>query len=41
LTDSEIKKIFNAANHLSASGIIITKVVNKTMKAVSKMRTDP
>jgi len=41
LTNSEIKKIFNAANHLSASGIIITKVVNKTMKAVSKMRTDP
>jgi adenylosuccinate lyase len=41
LTNSELKKIFIATNHLSASGIIITKVVNKTMKAVSNMRTDP
>jgi adenylosuccinate lyase len=39
LTNSELKRIFNAANHLSASGAIITKVVNKTMNAVNKMRT--
>jgi adenylosuccinate lyase len=39
LTNSELKRIFNAANHLSASGAIITKVVNKTMNAVNKTRT--
>jgi adenylosuccinate lyase len=41
LTNSELKKIFNAANHLSASETIITKVANKTMKVVSKLRTKP
>jgi adenylosuccinate lyase len=41
LSNSELKRIFNAANHLSASGTIITKVANRTMKAVTKLRTKP
>jgi adenylosuccinate lyase len=41
LTISELKRIFNAANHLSASRIIITKVANRITKAVTKSRIKP
>jgi adenylosuccinate lyase len=39
LSNSELKNIFNAAKHLSASETIITKVSDKTLKKISKLRT--
>lgn len=41
LSNSELKNIFNAANHLSASETIITKVSDRTLKTISKLRTYP